>query len=28
MADSTLHLTETTFDTEITRHPEGLMVDF
>jgi len=28
MADSTLHLTETTFDTEIKSHPEVLMVDF
>ena len=28
MADTTLHLTDTSFDTEIRKHKEVLMVDF
>lgn len=28
MAESTLHLTEASFDTELGKHPELLMVDF
>ncbi len=28
MADTTLHLTESTFDAEVKSHPEVLMVDF
>jgi thioredoxin 1 len=28
MADNTLHLTETSFDTEVGKHKEVLMVDF
>jgi thiol-disulfide isomerase/thioredoxin len=28
MADSTLHLTEASFDTELGKHTELLMVDF
>jgi thioredoxin 1 len=28
MADAALHLTESTFDAELARHPEVLMVDF
>jgi thioredoxin 1 len=28
MADHALHLSETTFDTELAKHPEVLMVDF
>jgi thioredoxin 1 len=28
MADTTLQLTETNFDAELTKHPEVLMVDF
>ena len=28
MADTTVHLTEATFDAELTKHPEVLMVDF
>ena len=28
MAESTLHLTEATFDVELGKHPELLMVDF